>query len=145
MAAARRLTRPPQCCCQGARPLLDHIGLAVSVFDRAKAFFDAALTALGISAVMSVTAEQAGGHAHVGYGSSGQPYFWIGGPGPATRGVDVAFTATDRATVEAFYTAATAAGGRDNGPPGIRAHHHPRPPSSPYNRAFVLDPDGHNI
>lgn len=102
--------------------MLNHIGLAVSVFDRAEAFFDAALAALGIGAVMSVTAEQAGGHTHVGYGSSGQPYFWIGGPGPATRGVHVAFTATDRATVEAFYTAAC---GRDNRPPGIRARHHP--------------------
>jgi catechol 2,3-dioxygenase-like lactoylglutathione lyase family enzyme len=100
---------------------------------------------LGIGAVTSVTAEQAGGHAHVGYGSSGQLYFWIGGPGPATRGVDVAFAAKDRATVEAFYAAATTAGRRDNGPPGIRAHHHPRPLSLPYHVAFVLDPDDHNI
>ena len=45
--------------------------------------------------------------------------------------------AKSRATVDAFYKAALAAGGRDNGPPGIRAHYHPD-----YYGAFVLDPDG---
>ena len=48
--------------------------------------------------------------------------------------------AKDRATVDAFYKAAIAAGGRDNGPPGIRPHYHAN-----YYGAFVLDPDGHNI
>ena len=52
----------------------------------------------------------------------------------------VAILAKDRATVDAFYQAAMAAGGRDNGAPGIRAHYHPN-----YYGAFVLDPDGHNI
>ena len=52
----------------------------------------------------------------------------------------VAIVAKDRATVDAFYKAAMAAGGRDNGAPGIRAHYHPN-----YYGAFVLDPDGHNI
>ena len=52
----------------------------------------------------------------------------------------VAILANDRATVDAFYKAAIAAGGRDNGAPGIRAHYHPN-----YYGAFVLDPDGHNI
>jgi catechol 2,3-dioxygenase-like lactoylglutathione lyase family enzyme len=120
--------------------MLDHIGLTVSDVGRAKAFFDAALAPLGIAPVMSVTAEESGGHAHTGYGSEGRPYFWIGGPGPATTGVHVAFTAAGRAGVDAFYAAAMAAGGRDNGPPGIRAHYHPN-----YYGAFVLDPDGNNI
>ena len=54
--------------------------------------------------------------------------------------VHIAIAAKDRATVDAFYKAAIAAGGRDNGPPGIRAHYHPN-----YYGAFVRDPDGHNI
>jgi catechol 2,3-dioxygenase-like lactoylglutathione lyase family enzyme len=120
--------------------MLDHIGLTVSDYAQAKAFFDAALSPLGIAVVMEVTAEQTGGHAHAGYGSDGRPYFWFGNGGAPTGGVHVAFTAKDRATVDAFYAAAMAAGGRDNGPPGIRAHYHPN-----YYGAFVLDRDGHNI
>jgi len=120
--------------------MLDHIGLTVTDYAQARAFFDAALAPLGIGKVMEVTAEQTGGHAHAGYGSDGRPYFWFGTGGPPTGQVHVAFTAKDRATVDAFYAAALAAGGRDNGPPGIRAHYHPT-----YYGAFVLDPDGHNI
>jgi predicted lactoylglutathione lyase len=51
-----------------------------------------------------------------------------------------AITASNRAAVDAFYRAALAAGGRDNGVPGLRPHYHPN-----YYGAFVLDPDGHNI
>ena len=58
----------------------------------------------------------------------------------SNKPLHVAIVAKDRATVDAFYRAAIAAGGRDNGPPGIRAHYHPN-----YYGAFVLDPDGHNI
>ena len=52
----------------------------------------------------------------------------------------VAFTAADRATVDAFYRAAMAAGAKDFGAPGLRPHYHAN-----YYGAFVLDPDGHNI
>ncbi|HEY6463937.1 MAG TPA: hypothetical protein VIY73_27395 [Polyangiaceae bacterium] len=55
-------------------------------------------------------------------------------------GVHVCFTAKDRAEVDAFHRAALAAGGKDNGAPGIRAEYHPR-----YYGAFVIDPDGHNV
>ena len=55
-------------------------------------------------------------------------------------GTHVAFGAPDHATVDAFHAAALAAGGRDNGAPGLRPHYHPG-----YYGAFVLDPDGHNI
>ena len=54
--------------------------------------------------------------------------------------IHVAIVAKDRATVDAFYKAALAAGGRDNGASGIRTHYHPN-----YCGAFVFDPDGHNI
>lgn len=120
--------------------MLDHIGLTVADYGRSRAFFDATLKPLGIAVMMEVTAEQTGGHAHCGYGAEMKPFFWFGTGGPATAGVHVAFTAQDRATVDAFYVAALAAGGRDNGPPGIRAHYHPN-----YYGAFVLDPDGHNV
>lgn len=103
--------------------MLDHIGLTVADYGRSRAFFDAALKPLGVSVMMEVTAEQTGGHAHCGYGAEMKPFFWFGTGGPATAGVHVAFTAPDRATVDAFYAAAMAAGGRDNGPPGVRAHY----------------------
>ena len=120
--------------------MLDHLGLTVSDFAKSRAFYDAALAPLGVGLVMEVTPEQTGGSSHLGYGSDGKPYFWIGNAGSAGGGVHVAFVAKDRAGVDAFYAAAMAAGGRDNGPPGIRAHYHPN-----YYGAFVLDPDGHNV
>lgn len=119
--------------------MLDHVGLTVTDFARARAFYDAALKPLGIAVVMEVGPEQTGGTSHAGYGNVGKPDFWIGTGGTPGH-VHIALAAPDRATVEAFYAAAIAAGGKDNGPPGIRAHYHPN-----YYGAFVLDPDGHNI
>jgi catechol 2,3-dioxygenase-like lactoylglutathione lyase family enzyme len=63
-----------------------------------------------------------------------------GAMGPRTEPLHLAFAAADRGAVDAFHKAAIAAGGRDNGAPGIRAHYHPN-----YYAAFVFDPDGHNI
>jgi catechol 2,3-dioxygenase-like lactoylglutathione lyase family enzyme len=119
--------------------MLDHITFSVADFDRASAFYDQALAPLGISRLVGVTAEQSGGAAFAGYGDT-RPFFWIG-DGEASKGqLHVAFTATDRASVNAFHAAALAAGGRDNGAPGVRAHYHPD-----YYGAFVLDPEGRNI
>jgi catechol 2,3-dioxygenase-like lactoylglutathione lyase family enzyme len=119
--------------------MLDHMGFGVSDFARAKSFYEKALAPLGIGIVMEVTPEQTGGHAAVGFGKDRKPFFWIG-RGQASGHLHVAFTASSRGEVDAFYAAAMAAGGRDNGPPGLRAHYHPK-----YYGAFVLDPDGHNI
>jgi len=119
----------------------DHIGFVVSDIKRSKAFYDAALKPLGIGLVMEVTEEMTGGHAHAGYGSDGRPYLWLGNGDGRLRGkLHVAFSAPDRATVDAFYKAAIAAGGADNGAPGLRPLYH-----DAYYAAFVLDPDGHNI
>ena len=119
--------------------MLDHIGFPVSDFARSVAFYDAALAPLGARRLMEVTAEMTGGAAHAGYGVH-KPDFWIG-TGDALKGrLHVAFTAENRAAVDAFYAAAMAAGAADNGPPGLRLHYHPN-----YYGAFVLDPDGHNI
>jgi catechol 2,3-dioxygenase-like lactoylglutathione lyase family enzyme len=120
--------------------MLDHIGLAVADFDQARAFYRAALKPLGLGVVMEVTAEEAGGDAHAGFGDEGKPFFWIGTGAKPKGGAHVAFAAQTRADVDAFYAAAIAAGGRDNGAPGLRPHYHPN-----YYGAFVYDPDGNNI
>jgi catechol 2,3-dioxygenase-like lactoylglutathione lyase family enzyme len=120
--------------------MLDHVGFAVSDFDRSKAFYLLALKPLGISLIMEVTAAQTGNGAAAGFGSDGKPYFWIGEEDAVGSHVHVALVSPDRRTVDAFYEAALAAGARDNGAPGLRPHYHPD-----YYGAFVLDPDGHNI
>jgi predicted lactoylglutathione lyase len=88
---------------------------------------------------MEVTAQQTGKPA-AGFGSGGKPDFWIGGEGKLEKPVHIAIVANNRAAVDAFHRAALAAGGRDNGSPGLRPHYHPN-----YYAAFVLDPDPHNI
>ena len=120
--------------------MLDHIGFMVADLARSRAFYDKALAPLGITVQMEVTAEQTGGSARLGYGTPGRPRFWIGTGKPLQGPLHVAFTATDRQTVDAFYRAALAAGGTDNGAPGLRPHYHPN-----YYGAFVLSPDGHNV
>ena len=120
--------------------MIDHLGLSVSDYEAAKAFYAKALAPLDYSLIMEVTAEQTGHAAAAGFGAGGKPDFWIGGEGAMNKPVHVAILAKDRATVDAFYKAAMAAGGRDNGPPGLRPHYHAN-----YYGAFVLDPAGHNI
>lgn len=121
--------------------MLDHVGFAVSDAERSRRFYEQALAPLGITLIKSVPPEktEAGGTAH-GFGSNGKPYFWVGDKEAVGEGTHVAFRAESRAQVNAFYEAALAAGGRDNGPPGIRPHYHPN-----YYAAFVHDPDGVNI
>jgi catechol 2,3-dioxygenase-like lactoylglutathione lyase family enzyme len=121
--------------------MIDHVGFPVSDYARSKAFYEQALAPLGYVLVMEVTAEQTGsGSPAAGFGAGGKPDFWIGGEGKLNGVLHVAIVARDRAAVDAFHRAALAAGGRDNGPPGLRPHYHPS-----YYGAFVLDPDGHNI
>ena len=120
--------------------MLDHIAFSVADFARSKAFYEAALKPLGLAAVMEVTAEETGADAHAGFGVPGKPFFWIGTGAKPKGGTHVAFAAETRAEVDAFHRAALAAGGRDNGAPGVRPHYHPT-----YYGAFVLDPDGNNI
>jgi catechol 2,3-dioxygenase-like lactoylglutathione lyase family enzyme len=119
--------------------MLDHVGFPVSDYARSKAFYEKALAPLGYSMIMEV-AQTANDLPAAGFGANGKPDFWIGGEGGLNKPIHIAITAKDRATVDAFYRAAMAAGGKDNGPPGLRPHYHPN-----YYAAFVLDPDGHNI
>jgi catechol 2,3-dioxygenase-like lactoylglutathione lyase family enzyme len=121
--------------------MLDHVGFAVADAGRSRAYYETALAPIGITLIATATPDQteAGGTAH-GFGSNGKPFFWIGDNERVGEGTHVAFAVESRALVDAFYAAAMAAGGRDNGPPGLRPHYHPN-----YYGAFVLDPDGNNI
>ena len=119
--------------------MIDHIGFSVSDYPRSKTFYAKALAPLGYALIMEVQQNENDSPA-AGFGAGGKPDFWIGGEGGLNKRVHIAITAKDRMTVDAFYRAALAAGGTDNGAPGIRAHYHPN-----YYGAFVLDPDGHNI
>jgi catechol 2,3-dioxygenase-like lactoylglutathione lyase family enzyme len=114
--------------------MLDHVTIGVSDIARSTAFYDRALRPLGITRLYE-EAER-----YAGYGISPKAFFWIGLKDTAQTGAHIAFTAPDRATVDRFHDEAIAAGGTDNGPPGLRPHYHPG-----YYGAFVLDPDGHNI
>jgi catechol 2,3-dioxygenase-like lactoylglutathione lyase family enzyme len=119
--------------------MLDHTGIPVADYARSKTFYAKALAPLGYALVMEVAQSENDSPA-AGFGADGKPDFWIGGEGGLNRAIHVAFAAKDRATVDAFYRAALAAGGKDNGSPGLRPDYHVN-----YYGAFVLDPDGHNI
>ena len=114
--------------------LVDHIQLVVADLAASRRFYDAVMAVLGIP-----------------LGGEADSHFWFDelfvstpdGPeaaGKLTGRHHLAFQAQDRAMVDAFYQAGSAAGGRDNGPPGERPHYHPG-----YYAAFLLDPDGNNI
>jgi len=116
--------------------MIDHITFGVSDFDRSAAFYDRALAPLGLSRLFE---EEDGGVKVAGYGDA-RPFFWIVGARPVSGMLHVALGARDRAQVDAFHREGLAAGGTDNGAPGLRPQYHPG-----YYGAFVLDPDGHNI
>jgi catechol 2,3-dioxygenase-like lactoylglutathione lyase family enzyme len=117
--------------------MIDHMGVQVANLDRSIAFYEKALAPLGIVLVMKLPAHIAPG---AGFGPPGKPELWIDASRPPTDRIHVAFRAKTRTEVKAFYDAAIAAGGTDNGAPGMRPHYHPD-----YFGAFVRDPDGHNI
>src|SRR4051812_38582134 len=102
--------------------MIDHTGLSVSDYAKSKAFFLAALAPLGYKILMEFTAEQTGGFEGGGLGVPPNPVFWIGKGQPQKPPLHVAFRAENREQVDAFYRAAIAAGGRDNGAPGLRPH-----------------------
>ena len=113
--------------------VFDHIGFNVTDFQSAKRFFVDALAPLG----MVITLE-ADGWAMIG--RKGEGNLWFGSFGGSPGPIHVAFAARTREDVRKFYAAALAAGGKDNGAPGLRPHYHPN-----YYGAFVIGPDGHNL
>lgn len=113
--------------------MIDHMTLRVRDYEQSKAFYLAALLPLGYAMVMEFPSM-------AGLGVAGKPDLWLAAQEKPQSTMHLAFAAPNRAAVDAFYRAALAAGGKDNGPAGLRADYHPA-----YYGAFVLDPDGHNI
>jgi catechol 2,3-dioxygenase-like lactoylglutathione lyase family enzyme len=114
---------------------LDHLGFSVADYEASLAFYTAALAPLGVKPMMSYDE----GGKITGFGDK-HPFFWVGDGGKQGGRMHICFLAASREQVEGFYAAAIAAGGKDNGGPGLRPNYHPN-----YYAAFVYDLDGHNI
>jgi catechol 2,3-dioxygenase-like lactoylglutathione lyase family enzyme len=122
--------------------MIDHLGLNVTDYQRSKAFYQAALKPLGYELLMEFDIDPTsdlGGGKVCGLGVAGKPDLWLA-PRASITPMHLCFRASGRSAVDAFHTAAIAAGGKDNGKPGLRPHYHAN-----YHGAFVLDPDGYNI
>ena len=118
-------------------PILSHVSLGTNDYQRAKAFYDAVLATLKIQCLGDYEVV-------AGYGRE-FPEFWIGQPLDGGRaapgnGTHVCFNASSKEEVDAFHAKALAAGGTDDGPPGLRPEYMPN-----YYAAFVRDPDGNKI
>jgi catechol 2,3-dioxygenase-like lactoylglutathione lyase family enzyme len=118
-------------------PMIDHLSIGVRDVARTKRFYDAALAPLGYTCLSA-------GEASLGYGGAAVA-LWISAaerPVPADEksGLHVCFAAPTRRSVDAFHAAAVAAGGTDNGKPGLRPDY-----GGSYYAAFVVDPDGYRI
>jgi catechol 2,3-dioxygenase-like lactoylglutathione lyase family enzyme len=121
-----------------SEPIIDHMSLNVADLDAMVAFYEKALAPLGVTTMMRFGKEMTGTADVAGLGKN-KPFFWLAGTGRTTPPQHIAFLAGSRAEVDAFYEAAIAAGGKDNGRPGLRPIYHEH-----YYGAFVLDPEGHN-
>ncbi|MBT3558273.1 MAG: VOC family protein [Rhodospirillales bacterium] len=121
--------------------MIDHMGITVSNIEKSKKFYHQTLSALGYALGMEKP-DSVSFRVSEGYGISTDPAgdFWIYEDAPMVPRIHIAFSARSRAYVDAFHAAALAAGGTENGKPGLRLEYHPN-----YYAAFVLDPDGYNI
>jgi catechol 2,3-dioxygenase-like lactoylglutathione lyase family enzyme len=120
--------------------MIDHTGVSVSDFAKSKAFYTKTLAAIGYALLLEFPASVTGHTDVAGFGEPPKPDFWVSRGVPNHPPMHVAFRVSSRDQVDAFYKAAMAAGGKDNGAPGVRPHYHEH-----YYGAFVLDPDGHNV
>jgi catechol 2,3-dioxygenase-like lactoylglutathione lyase family enzyme len=112
--------------------MFDHLAIGVRDLAASRAFYEAALAPLGFGVV--VESERA-----VGFGPPARSIFWLRADREPAAGIHVAFQGDARDHVDAFHAAGLAAGGEDNGKPGIRHQYHPH-----YYAAFIYDPDGNN-
>lgn len=112
--------------------MIDHIGIRTHHFNSMSAFYEKALAPLGYQKL--VTFESG-----AGFGRDNAPTIWIGVSDAASSSMHLAIASADRPAVDAFYVAAMAAGGKDNGAPGLRDY------TPTYYAAFVIDPDGNNL
>jgi catechol 2,3-dioxygenase-like lactoylglutathione lyase family enzyme len=120
--------------------MFDHVSITVSDYARSKAFYLQALAPTGHSRLVELPAVPGGRAQAAGFCHEDGSDLWIGQGDASRPPIHIAFRVSSRAAVDAFYEAAIAAGGRDNGAPGLRPQYHPN-----YYGAYVLDPDGHNI
>ena len=118
--------------------MFDHVSVIVSDLEKSKAFYRRALAPTGHAEVVDVP--DTGDGPAAGFCHADGSDLWIREGTPTTSPLHLAFRAPDRAAVDAFHAAAIAAGGRDNGAPGLRPRYHAH-----YYGAYVLDPDGHNV
>ena len=111
--------------------MIEHVALRCRNVRKSRAFYEEALGPLGYRVAQVYPGA-------VGFMAEGHTSFWVtkGKVGTPTH---IAFRARSRARVAAFHRAALAAGGEDNGAPGLRDY------SPTYYAAFVRDPDGHNM
>ncbi len=116
--------------------MFDHVAFGVSDYARSKAFYLKALAPLGVT--IAGEGVPTYGVELVRPGNNTSMIIRQSDEKPAH--LHIAFTADSREQVDAFYRAALEAGGKDNGPPGLRPKYHAN-----YYAAFVIDPDGHNI
>ncbi|MFZ0088054.1 MAG: VOC family protein [Solirubrobacteraceae bacterium] len=118
------------------RVVVDHLTIGVEDLERSRIFFRRALEPLGLSE----RGPWKEGVRESTFGVAGADDFAISAEYPGGAAVHIAFAAESRGQVDAFYAAALAAGGRDNGEPGLRPEY-----SEGYYGAFVIDPDGNNV
>ncbi len=121
--------------------MIDHMGLTVSNIEKSKEFYSKALEPLGYVLCKNSPRAVSFG-VREGHGKSADPGgdFWLSEGTPMTPRVHFALNAASRMDVDAFFAASLAAGGIENGAPGLRPHYHPN-----YYAAFVLNPDGYNV
>jgi catechol 2,3-dioxygenase-like lactoylglutathione lyase family enzyme len=120
-----------------AAAFIDHVTIKVADYEASRAFYQRALAPLGVTISEVVSPDSHLPEAV--FGPPGAEDFIIT-PGEPASAIHIAFFVPDRVTVDEFHSAAVAAGGTDNGAPGVRAKYHPN-----YYGAFVLDPDGNNV
>lgn len=119
--------------------MIDHLAIDVRDLEKSGHFYDHALEPLGYKKLMDAP-QEFGGRLILGWGDAADTDFYIGEGSRTEPRLHFAFRADDRRQVVAFYEAALAAGGEDNGKPGLRPKYHEN-----YYAAYVLDPDGHNV
>ncbi len=119
--------------------MLDHVVLTVGDLKRSAAFYKKVLGPLGHKNEVRYPGHE--GHAPLrGFGDADEKYLLLKEGKPVPTAVHLAFSAKSKKVVQAFHRAALAAGGKDNGPPGVREHYF-----ASYYAAYVLDPDGYNV
>jgi len=120
--------------------MIAHVGILVSDIEKSKKFYAEALKPIGYRILREYGVTPSRPTASAGFGEPPRADLWLYQGGRSQVPIHIAFQVNTRSLVDAFYQAAIAAGGKDNGKPGIRPQYNPN-----YYGAFVLDPDGNNI